>query len=106
MDLAGQLDVALGTGSMSLRVEIPEAISIAKALARECRTDGSRGSAANPWAAEVLSCTGLWLSESRLESVDVIQKEPCLHLKLKAVVEFFCLSTVCFSFQWSMNKVS
>jgi len=95
MDLQDNLMLRWEQARCLYELKSPEAISIAKALARECRTDGSRGSAANPWAAEVLSCTGLWLSESRLESVDVIQKEPCLHLKLKAVVIFLPF-TLCF----------
>ena len=49
-----------------------EALSIAKAVASECKNCGSDS---NGWSAQVLSCTGLWLSQSRLESVEVIQKE-------------------------------
>lgn len=41
-------------------------MSIAKALASDCK---------GAWGAEVLCCTGLWLSESRLESPEVIQKD-------------------------------
>ncbi|CAK9092592.1 unnamed protein product [Durusdinium trenchii] len=52
-----------------------EALSIAKAVAADCRGDLAGGCGGNAWAAQVLSCTGLWLSQSRLESADVIQKE-------------------------------
>lgn len=54
----------------------PEGMSIAKALAAECRQgiQGPRAGSSN-WAAQVLSCTGLWLSESRLENADVIKKD-------------------------------
>lgn len=52
----------------------PEGMSIAKALAAECR-QGPRAGSSNPWAAKVLSCTGLWLSESRLENPDVIKQD-------------------------------
>ena len=54
----------------------PEGMSIAKALAAECRQgiQGPRAGSSN-WAAQVLSCSGLWLSESRLENADVIKKD-------------------------------
>ena len=55
----------------------PEGMSIAKALAAECRKDVGREK--NPWAAQVLSTTGLWLSESRLERHEVIQKDKLPH---------------------------
>eukprot|EP00931_Biecheleriopsis_adriatica_P101418 TRINITY_DN7655_c3_g1_i1.p1 TRINITY_DN7655_c3_g1~~TRINITY_DN7655_c3_g1_i1.p1 ORF type:complete len:3029 (+),score=615.62 TRINITY_DN7655_c3_g1_i1:50-9136(+) len=57
-----------------------EAVNIARAVAHECRNQqGSRNGVAaaeeRSWSAQVLSGTGLWLSLSKLESPETIEKE-------------------------------
>ncbi|CAK0908755.1 unnamed protein product [Prorocentrum cordatum] len=52
-----------------------EAVSIARAISAECRQRPHEGAGVQSWAASVLSETGHWLSVSRQEGPDVIQRE-------------------------------
>ncbi|CAJ1371480.1 unnamed protein product [Effrenium voratum] len=52
-----------------------EALSIAQAVAAECRGGAGAERAPDAWKAQVLSVTGRWLALSRLEGPELIQKE-------------------------------